>query len=259
MEAVLRFARIASRPERNVELDRGALAIAAGADPDLDITRWMGELDRIADGIGSIGELRGRLFFEMGFAGDTETYEDPSNSFLHRVIERRRGIPITLSVLMIETARRVGIELEGVGMPGHFLVRDPKAGAIYDPFGGGEQVDRAACERLFRAAMGAGTDVRFTSKMLATAGPRTILARMLANLKTIYTDHKDPKNLEWVLLMRMALPEVPGDEALELADLVGGVGRFSEGARALEERAEAIPQLGDRLRTAARVLRARLN
>src|SRR5690606_13265031 len=117
------------------------------------------------------------LFRSLGFAGDVEDYGNPRNSLLDSVLDRRRGIPITLAVVLIEVARRAGVALEGVGMPGHFLVRAAGDGELFaDPFHG-VVLDRAGCEKLFAALH--GPRARFRDRFLDPVGPRAILARML--------------------------------------------------------------------------------
>lgn len=258
MDAVARFVELVGSADP--PLDRAALAIAAGADPAQDAGRWLAELDRLAEGVTTLDTLVHRLFVDEGFAGNGRDYYDPRNSLLPHVLTRRLGIPITLAVVTIEVGRRAGIALHGVGMPGHFLVRSPGEGVHLDVFAGGVALGEAECESRFRAASGAGPDVPFGPHLLATTPTRSILARMLANLRGIYRSRQRPADLEWVLRMRMALPGAGVADLLELAEALGDQARWQDGARLLEERiAEAGPALAERLRTAARTLRAHLN
>lgn len=239
-------------------LDRAALAIARGADPELDEARWLGELDRLASGVGSLDALRHRLFVEERFAGDAENYYDPRNSLLPHVLHRRLGIPITLAVVCMEVGRRAGIAVEGVGMPGHFLVRAD--GVLIDVFDGGRVLDLASAEARFRAVAGPG--VPFGPHLLTGTSTRAILARMLENLRGVYRARRRPGSLEWVLRMRLALPGAGTPELVELAGALGDQARWHEGARLLDEHAATAtvePELATRLRTAARALRAHLN
>lgn len=254
-----RFAELVREPEARLDLARAALAIAAGAEPELEPERWLRELDRMAAGVRGLGGLRGRLFEELGFAGNSQGYYDPENSFLHRVIERRLGIPITLSVLAMEVGRRAGIELVGIGMPGHFLVRVGSSGPYLDAFYGGQVLDEAGCEARFRAATGAGPDVAFGPHLLPVVSKHRILDRMLANLRAIYRARSSGEDLEWVLRMRLALPHVERSEAAELGEAVAMQGRFREGAEEIERHAEGDGEASEPLLAAARALRARLN
>lgn len=258
VDAVQRFGRVVAVPEP--PLDRAALALALGADPDLDERRWLGELDRLATGVGSIDALVRRLFVDEGFRGNVADYADPRNSLLHQVLHRHLGIPITLAVVTMEVGRRAGVPVEGVGMPGHFLVRHAGTQRYLDVFAGGADVTGPECEALFRRTTGAGPDVPFGPHLLTAAPTRTILVRMLENLRAVYAARRRPRDVEWVLRMRLLLPGVRLADVLALGEALGDQGRFVEGAVLLEERAGAAPAAhADRLRTAARGLRARLN
>ena len=126
-----------------------------------------------------------------GFRGNTEEYYDPRNSFLNEVIDRRTGIPITLSMLYMEVARRAGMDVFGVGLPGHFLVRakGPGGALLVDPFHGGAVVSEEDCQkRLDRVFDGR---LRLEPEMLAPCPRKGILARMLRNLKAIYAKADD--------------------------------------------------------------------
>lgn len=254
-----RFARLVRAGEDALDLAEGALAIGGVVDPALDLPPWLAELDRLAHGVEGLDALIHRLFLQAGFVGNTRDFYDPENSFLHRVIERRRGIPITLSVLTIEVGRRAGIELQGIGMPGHFLVRDPATRIYLDPFHGGEVVDEAACERLFRDATGAGPETPFGPDALPPLTKTQTLARILANLKVLYRVRRSPRELEWVLRMRLVLPDTPATEVIQLGEAMAMQGRFLDAAREVEARARDEPQLSDTLLSAAKALRSRMN
>jgi regulator of sirC expression with transglutaminase-like and TPR domain len=259
MDAVQRFGGLVTATEEP-PLDRAAIAIAAGADPHVDEGRWLAELDRLATGVGSLQALLHRLFEIEGFAGNTADYQDPRNSLLPHVLTRRLGIPITLAVVTMEVGRRAGVMLQGVGMPGHFLVRPTGSTRHIDVFNRGVELDLAGCEALFRAASGARADVPFGPHLLPTASTRSILARMLENLRATYRARRRPRDLEWVLRMRLTLPGTGLGEILELASALGEQGRWLEGARLLEERIpDASPVGARRLQAAAKALRARLN
>lgn len=256
-----RFAEIVQRPETDLPLDEGALLIAAHAYPDLDVVAQLGRLDELAAGCAtpSVEALRRHLFDDLGFAGDPHHYGDPRNSFLNDVMDRRVGIPISLSVLTMEVGRRLGLPLAGVGMPGHFLVRHEAGdGEILDPFGGGRLLDAADCVELFRNVHGPGP--AFGPQMLATAGPRAILVRMLANLRQLYLAAGNATASGWVYRLRAEVPaETPADRA-DVARALASVGRFVEAAETLEELAELVPGMGgEQARARAVSLRALLN
>lgn len=131
------------------------------------------------------------LFGALGFSGNREQFEDPRNSCLNEVMDRKKGIPITMALIYIEVARRAGVRAEGVNFPGHFLVRcmpdrhteDQDEGMIVDPFHGGAILDEAECRRLLQPHM---NEAAFEPALLARATRRQILVRMLLNLKKLY-------------------------------------------------------------------------
>lgn len=255
MDAVGRFAELVAEPDP--PLDLAVLALAAGADPGLDVDRWLGELDRLAHGVTDLDGLRHRLFATEGFAGNTAEYHDPRNSLLPHVLTRRLGIPISLAVVFMEVGRRAGVPIEGVGMPGHFLVRPTGTATLLDPFARGAELTAADCEARYRELGGTG---RFGPEMLATTPTTAILARMLENLRAAFRRLRRPAGSEWVLRMRLHLPGAGLAELAELAQALGGQARWDEGARILEAQRDSVaPELAERLETAAKALRANLN
>jgi regulator of sirC expression with transglutaminase-like and TPR domain len=203
LAAVQRFAEVVQRDDDDIELDVAALLIGAWEHGNLDVARYRAKLDDIAaqaaaaiDASASSDTadrpcaaaraLARMLFGELGFRGNVADYYNPRNSFLADVLDRRLGIPITLSVLYVEIARRVGVAAHGVGFPGHFLVR-VDCGAvplILDPFAGGAELDRASLRSLH--ARFARPDARLDDSTLAPSPKQQILARMLHNLGGIY-------------------------------------------------------------------------
>ena len=131
------------------------------------------------------------LFEEEGFRGNGEEYYDPRNSFLNDVLARRLGIPITLSVITIEVARRVGLAVEGVGLPAHFVVAAAVDGdeVVVDPFGGGRVIDRKDAEAIVARAL--GRPVKLTDAHFGKTPRTEIVTRMLNNLKAIYAQRRE--------------------------------------------------------------------
>jgi regulator of sirC expression with transglutaminase-like and TPR domain len=208
-----------------VPLDESALLLAAH-DHDIDIAAQLARLDELAAGAPPAPDaLATYLFVERGFLGNSVDYSDPRNSFLDEVLDRRLGLPITLSVLMIEVGRRLGLELVGVGMPGHFLVR-AEPGAFFDPFHGGQRLDDDGCREQFGVTQG---DAPFLPEYLEPVGPHAILARMLANLVRSYVA-RDPASAVWAIRLRLRVPGVSPSERREAAALLGTLGRFEEAA-----------------------------
>ncbi|HEX3623024.1 MAG TPA: transglutaminase-like domain-containing protein [Acidimicrobiales bacterium] len=258
MDPTIRFTELVQGPEDALALDEAALLIAAHAHPGLDLDLQLAKVDALAGGVDdrTLEAWRRRLFVELGFSGNVHRYYDPANSFLDDVMRRRKGLPITLSVLGMEVGRRVGLRLEGVGMPGHFLLRHGPD-AYVDPFDGGRLMDRDQCVERFRALH--GPNARFRSQYLNPVGPLAILSRILNNLKSVYVGRSDVAALSWVFDLRMALPGASPLERREWARVLGASGRFLEAATQMEELIDLVPAQEDALRTEAAGFRARLN
>ena len=175
-----------------------ALAIARVEYPALDPAPYLQRLERMGEAAGGrlqrqdaadttslIATLNAYLFEELGFSGNREHYDDPRNSFLNEVLDRRLGIPISLAVVYLEIGRRAGMRLEGVNFPGHFLVRvRADEDAIVDPFHGGALLSEVDCRQLLRQHL--GEEAAFDRGLLATATRQHIVVRMLVNLKRLY-------------------------------------------------------------------------
>jgi regulator of sirC expression with transglutaminase-like and TPR domain len=248
-----RFVALATRGADPWPLDLALLLVAAHAHPGLDPVVEQGRLDDLAAGVPdrSFEGVRRHLFVDLGFTGDRATYHDPRNSFLPDVLDRRLGIPISLAVLMIEVGRRVGVAVDGIGLPGHFVVRSSNEPDRYvDAYDNGRVLDAAGCRHVVEhVAPGVPWDDAF----LLPASPRDIVTRVLANLAGSYRRAGDRHALCWVLGLRLALPGASAQERRELGLLLGASGRFDEGATVLER------SLEDRDQAAAARLRARLN
>ena len=185
-----------------VPLARGALLIAKEEYPALDVNKYLDALLALsrqaeplvrsgANTVERIQRLSDFLFEQQGFAGNVEEFNDPRNSFLNDVIERRLGIPISLSVIYLDVGRRLGLNLHGVSFPSHFLVKavDERGELIIDPFNKGQILDLDDIRDRLRQIYGQPVEVQ--PEMLKTAETRQILSRMLRNLKNIYTGGAD--------------------------------------------------------------------
>ena len=228
------FAELLAREDVRIDLAHACLMIAQDAYPKLDVERYLGEIERMAM------RLRGRmpqtlgpeervaalnefLFDELGYTGNTEAYYDPRNSYLNEVMDRKIGIPISLSVLYMVLGRRVGLPLEGVSFPGHFLVRLRLRNGvlILDPFAAGApQSVTELRERLQRVIPAGALDKAAAGDLpleqfLEPATHRQILARVLRNLKAIYRDTDKPQE-QLDVLNRMVL--VAPESSAELRD-----------------------------------------
>lgn len=221
------FAELMARDEAEIDLGRSCLMIAQDAYPALDVDGYVGEIERLAV------RLKGRLpnaggdeervvalnqflFDDLGYSGNADNYYDPRNSYLNEVIDRRTGIPITLSVLYLEIGRRVGLSMHGVSFPGHFLVRLRVRGAmlVLDPFSGGTPLAETDLRKRLRRVIPRGATGQVPveelplDQFLEPAGKRQILARLLRNLKGIYRETDKPQRLLEVLnRMRVVAPD----------------------------------------------------
>lgn len=204
------FRQAVDRGEEKIDLGRAALTIALTDYPDLDIDAYLARIEKLAvevtarcDAGGEVYQwlaaLNYVLFQQHGFCGNSDDYYDPKNSFLNEVIERATGIPITLSVLYIEVAQRVGLALEGIGFPGHFLVKLSQNGTdiVIDPFHRGEIKSRDDLARMLGRLYGGVVELR--DDFLRPVGKKQILKRMLGNLKAIYANSNDLVKLLSVL------------------------------------------------------------
>jgi regulator of sirC expression with transglutaminase-like and TPR domain len=225
------FSALLARADGEIELARACLQIAEDAYPGLDVQGYVGEIERYAkrlrarlapdasteDRVIALNEF---LFDDLGFRGNADHYYDPRNSYLNEVLDRRTGIPLTLSVLYLEIGKRIDLPLEGVSFPGHFLVRLPMRGGtlVLDPFSGGvPQSEGELRERLQRVIpQGATGGVPVADlpldQFLEPATKRQILARLLRNLKGVYRETDKPERLLQVLnRMIIVAPEAAGE------------------------------------------------
>ena len=193
------------QPRREMSLAHGALLIACAEYPELDVAAYLRRLDDMAATLkarlpadigrsGMLAALNRYLFDELGFKGNQADYYDPRNSFLNDVIERKLGIPITLSVLYIEIGKRLGLPLQGVSFPGHFLVKCAMrdGNGVIDPYAGGTSLGIKDLQARVRTLSG-GRDMppEAVMSMLAASPAPEILARMLRNLRAIHAECGD--------------------------------------------------------------------
>lgn len=228
------FTELLARDDVRIDLAHACLMIAQDAYPKLDVERYLGEIERMAMRLRGhmpqalqpeerVAALNEFLFGEMGYAGNTETYYDPRNSYLNEVMDRKTGIPITLSVLYMALGRRVGLPLEGVSFPGHFLVRLRLRNGVLvlDPFVAGAPQSAAELrERLQRVIPPGALDKVAVGELpleqfLEPATNRQIIARVLRNLKAIYRDADKPQE-QLDVLNRMVV--VAPESSAELRD-----------------------------------------
>lgn len=249
------FRQAVDRVEEHIDLGRAALAIAAFDYPQLNIAAYLGRIDELAvevakrsDGSAvrqSLEALNHVLFERHGFHGNGEDYYNPKNSFLNEVLERKTGIPITLSVLYMEVAQRIGLPLDGVGFPGHFMVKHARAGdeIVIDPFRRGEIRSREDLRRMLRDLYG-GT-VELQSEFLAATGKKNILKRMLGNLKSVYARTNDLVRLLSVLDLALILDPGAVEQLRERAGVYLRLECFSQAREDFETYLRLAPDAQD--------------
>ena len=241
-------------------LDRALALVAATGRPAVDPDDVVDRLDGLAArGLaGGPGALCAALFGPDGLQGNRSDYYDPANSLLDLVLSRRRGIPITLSVIAMEVGRRVGAPLVGVGMPGHFLVRDGTDPAdFFDPFDGGRPLDRDGCRRAFESLHGGATP--FEEQFLEPTGAADIVVRVLNNLRAAHLRAGDRSGLLNALRLQAVLPGAGVAERRQLAGVLSAEGRFVEASELYDGLVHSDPARAEDHRAAAVRLRANLN
>lgn len=207
-----RFSEAVRRPDEEVPLDLAWALLTAQAHPGIDPDALLIELDDLAAACRTptLDGVLHHLFVDQGFTGNQADYYDPANSYLDDVLDRHLGIPITLSVLTMEVGRRLGVPVAGVGLPGHFLLRDRVDPRVFvDPFHGGRVLDEAGCRGLVERLHGGRTP--FDPAWLAPVPPPAILERMLANLVNTFTRRGDAADLLWARDLQAELAGVRGD------------------------------------------------
>ena len=221
------FAEIVSRDQ--FDLAEASFMLAQDIYPGIDIAAYLGQLDDIAAAIRKriagdafaeqkVIALNYYLFNEMRFSGNVDDYYDPRNSYLNQVMERRIGIPISLSILYLEVGKRLGLNLKGISFPGHFLVKlaVKRGQLVLDPFIGGEAQSEADLRARLAQVLPSGKVEKVQlDQYLEPATPRQIIARVLRNLKSIYMQ---TGKLEQALAVMQRMLLVMPESAEELRD-----------------------------------------
>ena len=252
MDPRKRFEQLVAAPDHEIPLAEAALWIAAESRPGLDVNRWLEELAMLAERIRPhlanaesdlqrIQILNRILFEDEGFSGNSQNYSDPLNSFLDAVLETRKGIPITLAIVYLEVAQRLGLLSAGVGFPGHFLVKvyTESGEVIVDPFFGKILGSEECRDRLKQLT---GNEIELDPDMLKATPTREILQRVLRNLKMIYVAQNKFEN---ALACCDRIILLAGDELMELRDrgvIYGQLGCFELALADLERYLAYVPE-----------------
>lgn len=251
------FMREVRQPDEYIDLERAALHIAQETYPNLDIEEYVAALDTMAEEVRerlpvedyplrTLQVLNQYLYEDLGFQGNQNDYYNPKNSFLNDVIDRRTGIPISLSLLYLSLAQRIAFPMVGIGLPGHFLIRplQNQMEIFVDAFNQGEILFSQDCAALLRKMF--GDRLAMHEQFLAPVTNRQFLARMLTNLKAIYVAEADLAGvLAAVERILILFPDAP----VELRDrgmLLFRLQRWVEARQDLERYLLMVPAADDR-------------
>lgn len=247
------FARVISTREDQIDVAYAALLFACEVYPDLEIASYLGDLDDMAEAVRPrlaqdhpAFALRRFLSAEMGFNGNADDFFDPRNSYLNQVMDRRTGIPISLSVIYLELARRLELPIVGIALPGHFIVRyDGDEEPLYlDPFNGGAPMSTDDCRQ--RVADISDGRLPFRQSFLSPVSPRQILTRMLRNLKGVYVARTDFESAIPVIEKLILLNPPAAEEIRDLGMLYYYAGHKLKAIACLERYLNSAPDAKDR-------------
>ena len=244
------------QPDEQIDLARASLYFAQAEDPSLNVQQYLDTLDRIAQEIETqlsseryplkvVKTINAHLFDQLKFRGNRQNYYDPDNSFLHHVIERKLGIPISLSVIYLAIAKRLNFPMVGIGMPGHFLIRPEfeDVGIFIDAYNQGEIMFAEDCQA--RLDENYQQQLKLHSSWLAPVSNKQILTRMLNNLKFIYLHRRE---LDKALSTMSGMIKVSPDNFCEIRDrglLYYQINRWSEAIIDLEYFLKVAPNSED--------------
>ena len=246
------------RSSAPIRLDLAAMWLSACFLPDIDPTTEITRIDELAAAVpaATTRSLVHHLFVTEHFRGDSEHYDSPLNSFLPTVLDRRLGMPIALAVLAIEVGRRIDVPLVGIGLPGHFLLRERDADSYIDAFAGGVRLDHQACIDLFGRFDPTST---FHDRYLDDVSAGEILGRMVANLLGSFARRHRRADFALGLRLRAVLSGVPVADRLESARRLVETGHVDWAADVLDSVAADRPSDAHDLAVRSIELRARLN
>ncbi|MHB1090085.1 MAG: transglutaminase family protein [Ilumatobacteraceae bacterium] len=223
IDTISQFEDLMKPDNGEVPLDLAVSLIAVSADNSLSVNGLIGRFDDLAASIqcATPQQLMNSLFGSGKFTGNTVEYDDPTNSLIDHVFDRRLGTPIILSVLAMEIGSRVGVPITGIGMPGHFLCATIPTGSdsvvYFDPFHGPGSHSAADCQMLYQRLTSL---TNWSDEFLGSTPSRQVVVRILNNLKAIYLRRNDVANIRWVMRLRTVIPELAAEEQRQFARLV---------------------------------------
>ena len=254
-EVLDRLRSVGTGTDSDVDLGEVALLFAAAEYDDLDLDHELGLFDALAraasrtvtaedTSLGAANALSRFLFDDIGFAGNQRDYYDPRNSYINEVLKRRLGIPITLSLVYMEVGRRLGVNMVGVGLPGHFLMRHAdEPGLFVDAFNGGLLLSREECIDRFRELT--HPDERWSDQYLAPIAKREVLTRMLRNLKLSHLRRKDNERALFATTMLICLRPDLAEERRDRGVVQSRLGRYAEAIEDLRGYLDLAPASAD--------------
>jgi regulator of sirC expression with transglutaminase-like and TPR domain len=257
MDLDVALGQLAVHADPPLDLAELALSLARDEYAHLDVEGYLSELAAMAREARSYlrGNLAARvaglcryLFHELGFHGNAQDYYDPRNSYLNQVLDRRTGLPITLSIVAIAIGRRAGLAVSGVGLPGHFIAKVSAGGrdALFDPFHGGRLLTPADCEVLVQQTT--GMPFKALAESLRPEPLRAIITRMLTNLKAVYLERKDfPRAIRVMERLRQITP----DDLSQRRDLGVSFVHAGQPGRAIDHLSAYLAATSDQADTAA--------
>ena len=262
------FQKMIDGPDEQFDLARAALIVAAESDGGIDVDEqmrtldaWGAELSARLDpqwnNLQKLARLRNYVFDDLGFAGDHRDYYSPSNSLLHEVMKRRRGVPLTLAIVFMELGWRVGIPFEGVGFPGHFLVRltGEPGDLLLDPFTHGTSIHEDDCRRMLLDA--SGGRLEFSDRYVASVSKRAMIVRLLHNLKGAYLRAGDDAGALGAVERLLLIRPRDLDEVRDRGLLLYRLKRYGAAFEALQAYLTALPNADDRDTIVAHLARLR--
>lgn len=242
----LYFEQLVRKPEADINLAEAALVLASDEYPTLDVARYLAQLDAMANALAArlppqrdpqatVRVLNDYLFRELHFVGNQWDYYDPRNSYLNDVLERRTGLPITLSLVYLELAKRTQLPIYGVGLPGHFIVKwqDERTRILIDAFDRGAVLDERAVEAKVRETF--DPQARFQPEWLKAVGAKYILTRMLYNLKAAFL-YRDNYARAWQVVDKLLILDPRSADNIRDMGLISlRIGAYRQAATFLEE------------------------
>ena len=266
-----RLLRLVRRPD--ADLAEAALLCAAELDDGHDVDATLLRLDALADGMRTQGftpgdaehdaeALAAHLGGTQGFRGEADQYYDPANGLLGQVLDRRRGLPITLTIIYVAIGQRLGVPVFPIALPGHVVagVGGKDRPVVIDPFDGGRRLDEAELTR--RVEQATGGRLAFRRSMLRPSPAVNVVRRLLNNLTRDFTNADQPADALTAVELKLLLPNCLPDDHRVRGELLGRVGRFDEAADAYERYLELVSDDApdrEEVRRAAISSRARLN